>query len=209
MARGPAKRPGRRPGESSARAEILAAARELFSSAGYDATSIRAIARGADVDPALVLHYFSDKEHVFSEAMYFPLDPDDAVARIVPGPRKAMGRRLAAFFIGVWDEPESRDPIIGLLRGATTSPHVASLLRTLLTERVLGPVGERLETPDSELRMSLCSSQLLGMAIGRYILCLEPLASLSADEVVDVMGPTLQRYLVGSLRPANPAIAPV
>lgn len=209
MAHRSAKRPGRRPGESSARAEILAAARELFASAGYDATSIRAIARGADVDPALVLHYFGDKERVFSEAMYFPLDPDDAVARIVPGPRKAMGRRLAAFFISVWDEPESRDPIVGLLRGAMTSPHVAGLLRTLLTERVLGPVGERLAMPDSDLRMSLCSSQLLGMAIGRYILCLEPLVSLSADDVVDVMGPTLQRYLIGPLPRANPAIAPV
>ena len=209
MARTPAKRPGRRPGESSARTEILASARELFSSAGYDATSIRAIARGADVDPTLVLHYFKNKEHVFSEAMYFPLDPDDAVARIVPGPRGAMGRRLAAFFVGVWDEPESRDPIIGLLRGATTSPHVASLLRTLLTERALGPVGERLATPDGELRMSLCSSQLLGMAIGRYILRMEPLVSLSRDEVVDVMGPTLQRYLTGPLLRDNPAIAPV
>jgi len=209
MARKPAKRAGRRPGESSARAEILASARELFSTTGYDATSIRAIARGAHVDPGLVLHYFGDKEHLFSEAMYFPLDPDDAVARIVPGPRSAIGRRLAAFFISVWDEPESRDPIIGLLRGATTSPHVAGLLRTLLTERVLGPVGERLGTPDRKLRMSLCSSQLLGMAIGRYILCLEPLVALSAGEVVDVMGPTLQHYLTGPMRRENPAIAPV
>jgi AcrR family transcriptional regulator len=209
MADPPPRRPGRRAGESSARREILDAARELFSAAGYDATSIRAIARRAGVDPGLVLHYFSDKAHVFSEAMYFPLDPEDAVARIVPGPRRAMGRRLAAFFIGVWDEPESRDPIIGLLRGATTSPHVAALLRTLLTERVLSPVGERLGTPDSELRMSLCSAQLLGMATARYILCLEQLVSLSADDVVDVMGPPLQHFLTGPLRRDNPAIAPV
>jgi AcrR family transcriptional regulator len=199
MARDTPKRAGRRPGASAARAEILASARELFSTVGYDATSIRAIARGADVDAALVLHYFSDKEHVFSEAMDFPLHPGEAVAQIVPGPRNAMGRRLAAFFISVWDQPERRDTIMGLLRGATTSPHVAHLLRSLLTERVLGPVGEHLATPDRTLRMSLCSSQLLGLAIGRYILRLEPLVSLSAEEVVDLYGPTLQRYLTGRL----------
>jgi AcrR family transcriptional regulator len=199
MAARPSKRPGRRPGASAARAEILDAARALFSTAGFDATSIRAVARGADVDPALVLHYFSDKEDLFSEATEFPMAPGEAVAYIVPGPRGAIGRRLAEFFLGVWDDPARREPLMGLLRGATTSPYVAELLRRLLTERVLGPVGEHLATPDSALRMSLCSSQLIGLGVARYILRIEPLVSLSAAEVVDVVGPTLQRYLVGRL----------
>jgi AcrR family transcriptional regulator len=195
----PARRPGRRPGVSATRDEILTSARALFATGGFEATSIRAIARGADVDPALVLHYFGDKERVFTAAMDVPLDPQDAVARIVPGPRSAVGRRLVAYFLSIWEDADKREPLMGMLRGATTSPHVAQLLRGLLHERVLTPVGDALGQPDSALRMTLCSSQLLGLGIARYILRMEPLASLSPEETIELVGPTLQRYMTGRL----------
>jgi AcrR family transcriptional regulator len=195
----PARRPGRRPGVSATRDQILSSARALFAAQGFEATSVRAISRGADVDAALVLHYFRDKEHVFTTAMDVPLLPDEAVGKIVPGPRSAIGRRLAEYFLSIWEEPAKREPLMGMLRAANTSPHVAELLRQLLNERVLGPVGDRLDEPDSALRMTLCSSQLIGLGIARYILHLEPLASLSPQETVDAVGPTLQRYMTGRL----------
>ena len=199
MAHQPARRPGRRPGVSATRDEILSSARALFATNGYEATSIRAVARGANVDPGLVLHYFHDKEQLIAAAMDVPLDPEDAVARIVPGPRSAVGKRLVAYFLSIWEDPVKREPLLGMLRGATTSPQVAALLRGVLIERVLAPVGEHLGQEDSSLRMALCSSQLIGLGVARYILMLEPVVSLSADDTVRFVGPTLQRYMTGKL----------
>ena len=193
------KRPGRRPGESNARQEILDAARALMASIGPEATSLRAVARRADVDPALVSHYFGDRATLIAEAMVLPDALDRAVSLVVPGPRAAMGHRLATFFLSIWEDPRQREPIMGLLRGATTSPGVADLLRETLHERVLGPIGDRLDVPDAALRMSLCSSQLVGLGIARYIVCIEPLASLSPAEAIDSIAPTLQRYLTGRI----------
>jgi AcrR family transcriptional regulator len=197
------KRPGRRPRGSAARDDILAAARALFSSDGWEGTSIRAIARHADVDPGVVLHYFGDKEGLFNEAMALPMRPGQAEAEVVSGPRAELGRRLVEFFLRIWEDPAQREQATGLVRGAMTSPHVADLLRRALTERILAPVADHLDAPDGDLRMSLCSSHLLGLGIERYVLRLEPLASLSATQVAELVGPTLQRYLTGEIAGAS------
>jgi AcrR family transcriptional regulator len=193
------RRPGRRPGESGTRQAILAAARRQFAERGWDRATIRAIAEDADVDPALVLHYFGSKTVLFSAAMTWPFDTDAAVDQVVTGPRAQLGRRLAEFFLSVWEDPERREPIMVMLRAATTNAEAADLLRETLMKLILGPVGSRLDVPDAELRMSLCSSQLLGLGIGRYIVGLEPLASLEPERVVDLVGPALQRYMAGKL----------
>jgi AcrR family transcriptional regulator len=192
------KRPGRRPGDNRTRAAILAAARGQFAELGYDAASVRGIARTADVDPSLVLHYFGSKAGVFEEALEFPFEPSEVVERIVHGPRAEIGRRLVQFFLSIWDDPARREHMLGLLRAATTSAEAARLLREGLGARVLGPVGEHLG-PDGPLRMSLCGAHLVGLGITRYIVGLEPLASLTPEQVVDVVSPALQRYMTGSL----------
>jgi AcrR family transcriptional regulator len=197
----PARR-GRRPGASGTRDAIIAAAQEQFATNGFDAVSMRAIARAADVDPALVLHFFRTKNELFAAAARWPFDAETAVAQIVPGPRAQLGRRLATFFASIWEQPEGRGPIMAMLRAATTSPEAAALLRTALTEHVLGPVGRRLEgLSDDEraLRLSLCSSQLIGLGVARYIVALEPLASMRREALIDLVAPTLQRYLTGKL----------
>jgi AcrR family transcriptional regulator len=194
-----AKRPGRRPGDSQTRAAILAAGRASFADLGYDAASVRAIARAADVDPALVLHYFGSKAGLFREALAFPFGADEVVERIVKGPRAQLGRRMVLFFLSIWDDPARREHVMGMLRAATTSAVAAQLLREGLAERVLLPVGEHLGSPDAQLRMSLCGAQLVGLGITRYIVFLEPIASLDRDKVVDLVAPTLQRYMTGRL----------
>lgn len=196
-----ARRPGRRPGESGTRAAILAAARTQFAERGFDAATVRGIARAAEVDPALVLHYFGSKVALFAAALELPFDAGAVVERIVAGPRAQLGRRLALFFLSIWSEPERREPMMALLRAATTSADAAALLRERLAERVLGPVGEALGQPDAELRMSLCAAHLVGIGITRYIVFIEPLASLDSDEVADLVAPALQRYMTGKLRP--------
>jgi AcrR family transcriptional regulator len=198
MPQRPGKRgPGRRPGESGTRPAILAAARGQFAEHGWDRTTIRAIAGDAGVDPALVLHFFGSKAGLFTAAMAWPFDTEAAVEQIVTGPRTQVGRRLVEFFLSVWEDPERREPIMVMLRAATTNEQAASLLRDALMNLILGPVGERLALPDAPLRMSLCSSQLIGLGVARYIVGLEPLASLAPERVADLVGPTLQRYMTG------------
>ena len=193
------RRPGRRPGDSGTRQAILAAARAQFAERGWDRATIRAIASDADVDPALVLHYFGSKAVLFTAAMTWPFETDAAVEQVVTGPRAALGRRLAAFFLSIWEDPQRREPIMAMLRAATTNAQAAELLRDTLMRLILGPIGSRLELPDAELRMSLCGTHLLGLGIARYIVAFEPLASLEPERVVDLVGPALQRYMTGKL----------
>jgi AcrR family transcriptional regulator len=193
------RRPGRRPGDSGTRHAILAAARGQFAERGWDRATIRAIAKDADVDPALVLHYFGSKAVLFTAAMTWPFDTDAAVDQVVTGPRGQLGRRLASFFLSIWEDPVRREPIMVMLRAATTNAQAAELLRETLLKLILGPVGSRIGMPDAELRMSLCSTQLLGLGIGRYIVGFEPLASLEPERVVDLVGPALQRYMTGRI----------
>jgi AcrR family transcriptional regulator len=193
-----ARRVGRRPGENQTREAILAAARTQFAEQGTGAT-VRSIARAADVDPALVIHLYRTKDDLFVAAMRWPFDFDAAVRQVVEGPRARMGRRLAEFFLSIWDRPEHREPVLGLLRAATTSTAAAELLRDALGRRLLGPIGEHLDTPDAPLRMSLCGAQLVGLGTARYIVKVEPLASMTPEAVAGVIGPVLQRYLTGRL----------
>jgi AcrR family transcriptional regulator len=194
-----AKRAGRRPGESGTRDLILATARTQFADHGYDAASVRGIARAADVDPALVLHYFGSKAELFAAALELPFEADAVVQRVIDGPRAQLGRRLALFFLSIWGDPARREPMMAMLRAATTSRAAAALLRERLAEGVLRPIGERLGQPDADLRMSLCASHLVGLGITRYIVFIEPLASLEPERVADLVAPALQRYMTGKL----------
>jgi AcrR family transcriptional regulator len=197
------KRRGRRRGENQTRAEILRAARAQFGEHGLEA-SVRSIARAAAVDPALVVHFYSTKQELFEEAMQWPADVEGAVEQIVIGRRSEMGLRMARFFLSVWEHPSQRDPLIGVLRAATTSEAAAQLLRESLGRRLFGPIAQQLDTPDASLRLSLCASQLVGLGVARYIVRLEPLASLDAEVAARAVAPTLQRYLTGKVEVRPP-----
>jgi AcrR family transcriptional regulator len=189
---------GRRPGETQTREAILRAARAEFAEHGAGAT-VRSIASAAGVDPALVIHFYRTKDDLFVEAMQWPFDFDHAVREIVAGPRSRIGQRLADFFLSIWDHPEQREPVIGLLRAATTSAQAGELLRDALGRRLLEPIGERLDRPDAALRMNLCGAALVGLGTARYIVKVEPLASMEPSAVAALIAPTLQRYLTGRL----------
>jgi AcrR family transcriptional regulator len=194
------KRPGRRPGENQTRQAILSAARAQFAQHGWNGATVRAIARDADVDPALVLHFFGSKRVLFTAATSWPFETAEAVDQIVTGPRSRLGHRMVAFMLSIWEDPERREPILGMLRAATTDPHAAALVRDSFTTLVLGPVGETLDQPDADLRMTFCSSHLIGLGIARYILHMEPLASLDVERTIEIVGPALQRYMTGKLQ---------
>lgn len=189
------RRPGRRPGPSSSRDDILAAARVLFGARGYDKASIRAIAGEAGVDPALVHHFFGTKEELFAAAMEFPIDPATFLPGIIAGPRAQLGERLARTFLRIWADPRLRPQFLGIVRSATTHEQGAALLRRFVSDRLLSLVADEFGIP--KLNLTAAAAQMVGVVMLRYVIELEPIASASEDELVALIGPTLQRYLNG------------
>jgi AcrR family transcriptional regulator len=187
--------PGRRPGGPDTRGEILAAARESFASKGFGGTSIRGVAREAGVDAALVHHYFGGKDELFIESMALPIDPRVVAGTVLDGPREGLGRRIIETFLGVWESPEGQQRMKAVLRSAVNTEEVAQLMRDGISRMIMLPVSHALGTPDARLRVSLVASQLIGMALMRYLVELEPLASVSSEELADRIAPILQSYL--------------
>lgn len=194
-----ARRSGRRPGDSGTREAIRAAASRLFAEQGYDRTSMRAVAAEAGVDPKLVAHYFGSKQELFVSVVELPFDPAVLVPAIFAGDRERIGERLARFIVGVLEDPEGRRRMTGLVRAAASEPEAARLVRELLGREVFSRITETLEVEDADVRASLVGSQVVGLAMARYIVGIEPLASLPPDAVVAAIAPTLQRYLVEPL----------
>lgn len=197
-----ARRTGRRPGNPDTREAILKASREAFAERGYDAASIRQIATGAGVDPALVHHYFGTKEQLFLAAVEVPIDPRELIPQVVAGGVDGVGERLVRTFIGVWDSPRGVTAA-ALLRSAVSNEWTARLLRefvmTQIMRRAVKELGLDLDGLDGPLRANLVATQILGLATARYILKLEPLASATPDQVARAIGPTLQRYIAGDI----------
>ncbi len=193
-----APRRGRRPGAPDTRAAILDAARSAFAEKGFAGTTIRGVAAEAGVDAALVHHYFGTKDDLFVAALELPVDPRQAIApALVAGPDGA-GERLLRVFLDVWDDP-AHTPVFVALARTLLDPSAGHLMREGFLPVVLQPVGRALGLDRPDLRMSLVASQMLGLVLGRYVLALEPLASLPAETVVAAYAPTLQRYLTGDL----------
>ncbi len=195
--RGPGAR-GRRPGGPDTRGEILAAARSSFADRGFDRTTIRGVAGEAGVDPALVHHYFGSKEDLFLAALEIPVDPRSLIPQVfVPG-LDGVGERLLRMFLGVWDEPENNESLRAFVRTAFVVDQTAELLRNGIARIVLRAVIPQLApVGDAELRATLVASQLAGLIMARYVLRIEPLASLPAESVVAWMAPNIQRYVNG------------
>lgn len=192
-------RTGRRPGEPDTRARIAAAARAMFAERGFDRTSVRAVAAAAKVDPALVHHYFGTKQRLFLEAVDFPIDVFRAVEAVHDGDVEHLGERLVRFALRLWANPEVLPRLLGVLRSAVTDDEAARMLGVLFTRQ--GPVQlvRRLGSDQPELRAELVGTQLVGLAIARHILRVEPLTSADDELIVAAIGPTMQRYLVGDL----------
>lgn len=188
-------RRGRRPAGEDTRAEILDAARAEFSLRGYDASSLRAIARLAEVDPALVHHYFDGKAALFVEAMSIPVNPVFLIDAILAGPREGVGERLAATFFDIWDSPPGRERLVALIRSAVSQEDAARMLREFLTREVFAKVALSMDVPQPHLRAGLAAAQMIGVAMMRYVIGFEPVVGASTGEIVALVGPTLQRYL--------------
>jgi AcrR family transcriptional regulator len=156
---------------------------------------VRGIAREAKVDPALVHHYFATKEGMFAAAMRLPMTPDDVIPLLLDGPREEIGERLVRLILTVTASPETREPMVALLRSAMTNEQAAAMFREFITNALLFQVADRLGVP--HLRIEAAFGQMYGVIMGRYVIKLEPLASAGIDELVELLAPTIQRYFTG------------
>ena len=203
-AEGPVRRRGRPPssekvaGEPATRDRILSSARTEFAERGYDKASVRAIARGADVDPALVHHYFGTKEQVFTAAVERAFAPAVGLPDLLLSQdRDEWGRQLVGYFFQIWEEAATRDPLLAILRSAVNNETAAAIFRGLVGRNMVQRVAGGLEGPDAELRVELAMAQLVGMAMLRYVIKVEPMASLPPEELIRRLGPVVQRHLIG------------
>ncbi|MFD9482374.1 TetR family transcriptional regulator [Streptomyces nojiriensis] len=174
---------------------IRLAAREVFAERGYDKTSVRGIAKVAGVDPALVHHYFGSKDDLFAAAIEVSIEPALVIPAIIGEGPDGIGERLARYFLGVWENPVTRVPLLAVIRSALTHEAAAKVLRGLVLRRLLERVAADLDVPDPTFRAELAASHMVGIAILRYVVQVEPLASADPEKIVALVAPTLQRYL--------------
>lgn len=192
-------RTGRRPGPNRTRAAILDAARAAFAERGYDAVSMRSVARDAGVDPALVHRFHGSKEELFVAAMALPVSPSRLVAELLADGVDGLGERLVRTFLELFDRPEAFAPLLALLRGAVSNERAAALLREFITREALGRLAAAASPDRPELRASLAGSQIVGLAMARRVVGVRPLATADRETVVACVGPAIQRYLTGAL----------
>jgi AcrR family transcriptional regulator len=191
---------GRRPGKADTRGEIIEAAKQVFAEKGYDGTSLRAVARAARVDPALVHHYFDGKADLFVSAMALPFDPrevkEHAEGPEQPGPETVEG------FLAMWDKAEgTASSFASCLAAMASSPNVADAMREFVNERVWSarPPIEGESEAMARRRTAMISSQLMGLAFARYVLRVPPVSTASPKDIGRWAGPTLRRYATEAL----------
>jgi AcrR family transcriptional regulator len=192
----PARR-GRRPAGEDTRGLITEAARSEFADKGYEGTSLRAVARVAGVDPALVHHYFDGKADLFAQSVVLTrVNPAVMVDRVLAGPMDTLGERLVRTFLGVWDDPENQERLVALVRALLTNDEVTVLMREFVTREIVGRVTEHTQVSEAPLRGALAASQIIGLATTRYVVRLPAMVAASHDDLARWLGPVLQRYLV-------------
>ena len=186
-------RTGRRPGQTETREQILGAARNQFGERGYDGTTIRGIAAEAGVNPALVHHFFGSKEQVFAAALELPVNPAEVLSTILDGPREEIGQRILRLFLGLWREPDSRKSFLALVRSVSTNESAALLLRQFVERVMMARVGDALGIP--AIRLNGLMAHIMGIAMLRYIVGVEPIASADEEEIIATVAPVIQHYI--------------
>jgi AcrR family transcriptional regulator len=177
---------------------LLDAARVEFTERGFEGATVRAIAQRAGVDAAMVNHWFGGKDGLFVAAMDIPVNPEEVVHRILDGHPEQTAERILRTFLAVWDT-NGGGALAALMRSVASHEQAARMMREFVSRVLVGRVVSAVAPDQLELRAALCGTQIAGLAMMRYVIRLEPLASADHDTVVAVIAPNLQRYLTGSL----------
>ena len=190
------KRRGRPSGSSNAKGQILTAARAGFEANGYIGTSLRSIAREADVDHTLVTYYFGSKEGLFRAVAALALSPaqgfDVVAAKVAP---EHLPEALLRAALTLWDRPEYRTGLTRLFADALASQSASRVLREYLQSEMVGRLTDHIEGPDAQQRAAAAATIMSGLFLTRHLLRLEPVASLAPNEIVAQLAPALRAAL--------------
>ena len=175
------------------RAAILDAAQRLFAAHGYERTTIRDVAAEAAIDPSMVMRYFGSKDELFVASAVMDLTLPDLGAVGATD----VGATLTRHFLGMWEGQDEKSASAVLLRSAASNEYAARRVREIFAAQIVPMVSRLGGRKDVELRAGLVMTQLLGLALCRYILKIPSVAVLSVEEVVRDIAPTIQRYATG------------
>ncbi|MFI6541393.1 TetR family transcriptional regulator [Nonomuraea sp. NPDC050547] len=189
-----------RSGEKS-RHKILEAARVRFAGDGYDRATVRAIAADAGVDPSMISYFFGGKDKLFAAVLEAPGSPREPVAALLAHGVDGAGAELVRRFLQMWDAGASLEPILTLTMSAGSQDPSARMLREFIDKEFTAQVVDRLEGPDAAMRGALVTAQLMGLAVARYAVRVEPIASAGHDAIVTWAGPIVQAMLDGTATP--------
>jgi AcrR family transcriptional regulator len=193
------RRAGPRGGGADTREDILAAARKSFSEKGYAGTTLRAVATAAGVDVALIAYYFGSKDSLFAATMDVPFSPAEIIDEAFADGVDAAGPRLVEMFLGLWEGEHSGPAIQAMFRAAATHEQAQLTLSEFATTAIVRRYTKHITADHAERRSALVATQLVGMAMLRYILKIEPVVSMSREQLIADLGTTLQHYLTGPL----------
>ena len=174
---------------------ILKAAQELFAEQGYERATVRDIAAQAAIDPAMVIRYFGSKEGLFTQATTFDL----ALPDLSTIPREEIGATLIGHFLGIWEGERSNGSLISLLRAAASSDDAAGAVRKIFGGQVVPMLARVVPPAELPMRAGLVATQIMGLAVTRYILKVPPVVMMNRDQLGRLHGPTMQRYVGGVL----------
>jgi AcrR family transcriptional regulator len=189
--------PGRPTGQTETRADILDVARRRFLDDGYERVTLRSIAMEAGVDVALISYHFGSKRGLFGATMQLEANPPEVLADALAGPLRNLPQRLVRTVLSVWDDPARGAPLRALATAAVHEPEVARLFREMAEREMIARIAERIGGPDATRRAAVATSQIAGLIFMRYVLRLEPLASMPADELAKRAAPSLGAALAG------------
>ncbi len=192
------RRYGARMGTEDVRDAVLDAARSAFHAKGYLRTSMKGVASAAGVAPEVVTRYYQSKDKLFAAAMRLPFDPSSALPELIAPGLDGMGERLTRVTLETLADPETRDDLITLARAGASASRLATPMREFVELELIDRIARTIGVPDARLRANLIASYLIGVAVTRYVMKAEPLASMPEEEVVRLVSPTIQDWLTPS-----------
>lgn len=192
-------RRGRRTGSSNTRDVILAAAKKSFAKDGFAATTIRKIAKDAGVDPALVMQFYGSKDVLFAASLAVSADALNAMANAFEGPVEGLGPRVTRAFLNLWEQKSGdAEALMAMQRAAMSSEAAAEQLRDFVQYRLVEVVSPKLQgRPDAVLRVGLASAMLVGVIVGRNMVRIPAIANADRENVVTLVGSSIQTILTG------------
>ncbi|PYC87628.1 TetR/AcrR family transcriptional regulator [Streptomyces tateyamensis] len=188
---------GRRPGSPDTRAAILEIARRRFLADGYQRVTLRSVAAEAGVDLALISYFFGSKKGLFGAALALAVNPAEAAARAMEGELASLPQRVLRTLLTVWDSPEAGPPLLALLRDVVQDEGHAALLRGVVEREIIDRLAARIGGADAHRRAAAFGALLAGVITARYLVRLEPIASMTVDEIVRHLGPSARVALFG------------